>query len=236
MTFPKRRTDMKHPPCYRIKNWSRFQHFRDRRPPWIKLYRDLLDDFEWHQLDPLAAKSLLSFWLIASENEGNLPPSDDLAFRLRTTEKVINSVISKLSHWLEGADIKVASEGYQTDTPEESRVEKEKEDISPPPNGISPDDMARLWNEGIEFYSKEREVVIPTVKVLTPDRKKKALSRIKDSHITEEVWREVINAVHKSFFLSGDKPTEGHPSWCATFDFVIKSQSTIARILEGGYK
>ncbi len=36
---------------YRIKGWVKFQHFKDRRPPWIKLYRDILEDPDWHDLD-----------------------------------------------------------------------------------------------------------------------------------------------------------------------------------------
>ncbi len=28
---------------YRIKNWDKFQHFKNRRPPWIKLHREILD-------------------------------------------------------------------------------------------------------------------------------------------------------------------------------------------------
>src|SRR5262249_13633306 len=28
----------------RIRNFERFQHYKDRRPPWIKLYRDLWGD------------------------------------------------------------------------------------------------------------------------------------------------------------------------------------------------
>ena len=50
----------------KIKNWSQFQHFKDRRPPWIKLYRDILDDIEWHELDAKSAKVLVMLWLIAS--------------------------------------------------------------------------------------------------------------------------------------------------------------------------
>ena len=73
----------------KIKNWSKFQHFKDRRPPWIKLYRDILDDIDWHQLDPLASKVLVMCWLIASEDDGNLPDTKTLAFRLRMTEKRI---------------------------------------------------------------------------------------------------------------------------------------------------
>ena len=37
----------------RVKGWARFQHYRHRRPPWIRLYRSLLDDPTWHDL-PLA--------------------------------------------------------------------------------------------------------------------------------------------------------------------------------------
>ena len=31
----------------RIKNWSEFQHYKDRAPPWVKLHHSLLDNFEW---------------------------------------------------------------------------------------------------------------------------------------------------------------------------------------------
>ena len=66
------------------KNWEKFQHFKDRRPPWIKLYRDLLDDVSWHELAPDLAKTLVMIWLIASEGEsGALPPVKQLAFSVK---------------------------------------------------------------------------------------------------------------------------------------------------------
>jgi hypothetical protein len=89
---------------YRIKNWSRHQHFKDRRPPWIKLYRDLLDDHEWHSLEPEAAKMLVMLWLLASENEGNLPEIKTISFRLRVSEDVVSTSLLKLNHWLETGD------------------------------------------------------------------------------------------------------------------------------------
>jgi hypothetical protein len=110
----------------RIKNWHQFQHFKDRRPPWVKLYRDLLDDLEWHELEPKAAKTLVMLWLIASDNDGILPDAKKLAFRLRTTESATLDLVSKLSHWLDQDDIDPISDGYQSDRPEESREETEK--------------------------------------------------------------------------------------------------------------
>jgi DNA-binding NarL/FixJ family response regulator len=32
---------------YSVKNFERFQHYKDRSPPWIKLYNELLDDYEF---------------------------------------------------------------------------------------------------------------------------------------------------------------------------------------------
>ena len=112
----------------KIKNWTKFQHFKDRRPPWVKLYRDILDDLEWHELDPLAAKVLVMLWLIASEDDGRIPDSKTLAFRLRLTEIKTKEIVIKLSHWLEQDDISVISNGYQVDSTEtETETETKKE-------------------------------------------------------------------------------------------------------------
>ena len=112
----------------KIKNWNKFQHFKDRKPPWVKLYRDVLDDIEWYELDPLASKVLVMCWLIASEDDGKLPSAKTLAFRLRMTEKQTIECLNKLSHWLEQDDINTISERYQSDSLETEReTEKETE-------------------------------------------------------------------------------------------------------------
>ena len=146
----------------KIKNWSKFQHFKDRRPPWIKLYRDLLDDIDWHQLDPLASKVLVMCWLIASEEDGNIPDSKTLAFRLRMSEKQTSECISKLSHWLEHDDINAISERYQDDAPEtETERETEKEERQKSNRGSRlPADFA-LPTDWIAFCQEERQDLNP---------------------------------------------------------------------------
>jgi hypothetical protein len=121
----------------RIKNWDRFQHFKDRKPIWIKLYRDLLDDLNWHELDPKSAKALVMIWLIASEDLGTLPETKTLAFRLRMSEKETKEVVTRLSSWLEQDDINAISEGYQDDMPEKRREETKKEKEIEAPKGVS---------------------------------------------------------------------------------------------------
>lgn len=69
------------------KNWNEFQHYKDRSPPWIKLHRSILDNYDFHCL-PDASKALAPLlWLLASEHEdGHIDATPDaLAFRLRTS-------------------------------------------------------------------------------------------------------------------------------------------------------
>jgi hypothetical protein len=112
----------------KIKNWDKFQHFKDRRPPWVKLYRDILDDKNWFDLSGDDAKLLVMFWLIASENGGELTSVEDLSFRLRKSEKEIKSALTRLKTWLIQDDIEMISEGYRDDALETEReTEKERE-------------------------------------------------------------------------------------------------------------
>jgi hypothetical protein len=117
----------------KIKNWSEFQHFKDRTPPWIKLYRYLLDDPDWHELSGDDAKTLIMLWLVASEDkdmQGSLPSLKNIAFRLRISETKLNQSLTKLSHWLITDDIGMISNVYQHDAPE---TEEETETKYTPP-------------------------------------------------------------------------------------------------------
>lgn len=148
----------------KIKNWSKFQHFKDRKPPWVKLYRDVLDDMEWYELDPLASKVLVMCWLIASEDDGCLPNSKTLAFRLRMTEKQTIDCLNKLSHWLEQDDINAISEQYQTDSLEKEKetkkeIIKEKVTDVAAPIGVSP----TIWFEFVGLRKSKKAKVTQTV-------------------------------------------------------------------------
>lgn len=139
----------------RIINWEQFQHFKNRRPPWIKLYREILDDPDWHDLKGDDVKALISLWLIASEDktmQGLLPDLRTLSFRLRVSEKEILQTIQRLSKWISAChqdDIKMISKRYQVDTPEtetETETEGEKET-----KGVLPDWIpSKTWKDFME--------------------------------------------------------------------------------------
>jgi len=148
----------------KIKNWSKFQHFKDRKPPWVKLYRDVLDDMEWYELDPLACKVLVMCWLIASEDEGRLPTSKNLAFRLRMTEKQTIDCLNKLSHWLEQDDINVISQQYQSDSLETEReTEKEIETKKATSVACPPDVSKQVWDDWQQLRKTKKASVTNTV-------------------------------------------------------------------------
>jgi hypothetical protein len=82
----------------RVKGWARFQHYKHRRPPWIRLHRSLLDDVDWHRL-PVASRALAPMlWLLASETpEGSIDgASDTLAFRLRIASTELEEALNPL--------------------------------------------------------------------------------------------------------------------------------------------
>lgn len=82
----------------RVRNWSEFQHYKDRAPSWIKLHKGLLDNYEYQRL-PLASKALAPmFWLLASESEdGSIPfDLDRIAFRIREAGDLVLEAVRPL--------------------------------------------------------------------------------------------------------------------------------------------
>jgi hypothetical protein len=80
------------------KNWSDFQHYKDRSPAWIKLHRGLLDNFDFHRL-PVASRALAPMlWLLASEYEGGhiTASIEELAFRFRVSPAELRSALKPL--------------------------------------------------------------------------------------------------------------------------------------------
>lgn len=58
---------------FRIRNFDRFQHYADRRPPWIKLYRDLWDDPRFFSLSDGERYALISLFVVASQHDNKVP-------------------------------------------------------------------------------------------------------------------------------------------------------------------
>ena len=83
---------------YHVKNWGTFQHYKDRRPPWIKLHRTILDDCDFLRLHVASRALAPLIWLLASESADGSFEGDvtGLSFRLRIDAKEIKQGLTGL--------------------------------------------------------------------------------------------------------------------------------------------
>ena len=83
----------------RIKNWSKYQHYRDRNPPWIKLHVSLLNDRDFCKLSCASKGLLMQLWVLASEQQGEVSDDlEELRFRLRDStikQKDIDGLVQR---------------------------------------------------------------------------------------------------------------------------------------------
>jgi len=120
------------------KNWSDFQHYKDRVPPWIKLHKSILDNYDFHML-PVASKALAPcLWLLSSEDlEGKIVLDYDvIAFRFRMkpneVKTAIKPLIDKGFYILEqDASSVLAKRSSETET--ETEGQKKQRRFTPPP-------------------------------------------------------------------------------------------------------
>lgn len=53
----------------KIKDWDKFQHYKDRNPPWIKLSTSLFQDYEFSQLSDASKLLAICIWTLASRSK-----------------------------------------------------------------------------------------------------------------------------------------------------------------------
>ena len=82
-------------------NWASYQSYKDRKPPWIRLHKSLLDNYEYQSMGTNARALLPMLWLLASEHQD--PTSGiinqdykKIAFRLRLSIKDVEEGIEEI--------------------------------------------------------------------------------------------------------------------------------------------
>src|ERR1035437_242532 len=231
----------------RIKGWERFQHFKDRKPPWIKLYPDLAGDLQWHELAGDDAKTLVMLWLIASEKLGELPSIKELAFRLRVSEKAMKSTVSRLSHWLIQDDIKSISDISTISTEhqydgavipltrsQELETETEEEgDTSPAKLTTCPvDEIVELYQTilpelpGVRILDKDRVKGIQDRWLWVCDSKKPDGKRRAETPDEAKLWFKAYfeRARENDFLMGKTERINGHKGWKCDLDFLMTTK------------
>ena len=73
----------------RVKNWGNFQHYKKRSPPWIKLHREIVNDYAFQSLKDRAKAHLILIWVLAAGTDGLVPANEKfLANRIGASDPV----------------------------------------------------------------------------------------------------------------------------------------------------
>lgn len=118
----------------RIKNFEKYQHYKQRNPPWIKLHLEILDDPDFLALPDASKWHYIGLLLIASRHGNDIKPNwKYIQNRLGLTSKVDLSRRFLKEHVLASNAIHKAlsinSEFGDSET--ETEAETEAEEITP---------------------------------------------------------------------------------------------------------
>jgi hypothetical protein len=78
---------MSSPQYLRVRNWEKFQHYKDRRPIWIKYHVELLDDYELTTLDYVTQLLYDRLLLLAARTDNNIPLDPAYVCRMVSIEE-----------------------------------------------------------------------------------------------------------------------------------------------------
>lgn len=140
------------------KSWKDFQHYKDRNPPWIRLHKALLDNYDFQCL-PVASRALAPMlWLVASDSvDGNFDATPErLAFRLRQTEQEITKALKPLIEKgffdvVHGASEALADR-KQSAVPETETETLQRQSRGNPPDGV----QLSTWNDFLALRKAKR--------------------------------------------------------------------------------
>jgi len=82
-------------------NWESHQSYKDRKPPWIRLHKSLLDNYEYQSMSVEARALLPMLWLLASEHKdpcsGLVTDSlRKISFRLRADIDALTKALQEI--------------------------------------------------------------------------------------------------------------------------------------------
>ena len=115
------------PKYFKVKNFDKYQHYKNRKPPWIKLYNDILDDYEFACLQDDSKMHLIAIFLLASRYHNKIrSDSSWIAKRINAKNKVDLDVLEEAGFIIYLDDSIMLASRKQSAIPE-TETEKEKE-------------------------------------------------------------------------------------------------------------
>jgi len=147
---------------FHVKNFDRLQHYKDRSPPWIKLYNGLLDDYEFGRLQDASKAHLLAIGLLASRYSNKIPlDAEWIARRINATSPIDLPALIKSGFIIPDQDcsnllaecVQNARPERETETQVQTEKETEKKEKVSPANGHAAVPRATASASEIEGFS-----------------------------------------------------------------------------------
>lgn len=119
---------------FQVKNFEKFQHYKDRSPPWIRFYNAILDDYEYARLQDASKAHLTGIWLLASRYDNKIPYDPEwIARRINATTPVNLEELASAGFIVCDQGCSGTLAGRMHDAkPEERRAEQSREVLSAP--------------------------------------------------------------------------------------------------------
>ena len=201
----------------KVKNFERYQHYKHRNPPWIKLHLDILDDSDFLAMPDASKWHYIGLLLIASRHGNDIKPDwNYIKNRLGLTETIDLSkrflkdhvLASNASTRMLPTNLKVGDSETETETETETDYA-----------AVPLERVVELWNTTPGL--KQAEHVTGPIR----DRIK---ARIKEH--PEEAWFvDYFSRIAGSDFLTGRKT-----DFVATLDWAMGPKN-MAKVLNGNY-
>ena len=131
-----------------VNGWSKFQHYKNRTPPWLKLHRDLLNNYAFRDLPDASKAHLIMIWLLASQLDNIIPDDPEwIRERINCNEKVDLNVLIK-NNFLSKTD---GHASIETEAEVKAEVEILKPPVKSKPKG-RPKVGQKLFHKFYEVY------------------------------------------------------------------------------------
>ena len=128
---------------YCVKNWEEFQQYKDRDPKWIKLHREVLDDYELDSISEVDQLHLIKIWLLAAKVDNRIPNDPNwIARKIGAKSKVNLKQLVTLGFLVPYKSVQMT----HADPYLEEEAEAEKETEQKRPIGQQADRFDLFWS------------------------------------------------------------------------------------------
>lgn len=215
---------------YRIAEWAKYQHYKDRDPPWIKLHRDLLTSQTWVMLPDAGRALAVACMLVAAGTENKIPADPNyLKRRAYLNGEPDFAALVKVG-FLEFvnddnavADASNAEQTLANDTKCYSETEErreEKNDVN-----LSELELEQVRDAYAAFVLTAKKHGWPTPRNLDADRKRKLRARLKDHGL--DGWQQMLGEAETSDWLRTE--------FKLRLDWILEPRN-FRKVIEGNYR